>query len=219
MDAGLMKKLRMPQGKLLLCNAPDEFTELMTPLPEGMEFTDDMTAGPFEYVQVFVRDQAELDEWGPKAIAAVTYDGLLWIVYPKKSSKIKTDISRDHGWEQLRASGWDGIAIVSVDETWSAMRLRPIALSGVRERTPPSARPKLSKEELAERTVTVPDDLAAAFAAHPKALEFYESIAYSNKKAYVEWITSAKRDETRSARVEKTIEKLENGLKNPTLKG
>lgn len=218
MDAGLLKKLRMPQGKLLLLNAPAEYVEQMSPLPEGMEFTDDMTAGPYEFVQLFVRDQAELDEWGPKAIGAVQYEGLLWITYPKKTSKIKTDISRDHGWERLRALGWDGIAIVAVNETWSALRLRPLELSGLRERTP-AARPKLSKEEQQARTVTVPDDLTAAFAASPKAQEFYETIAYSNKKAYVEWITSAKREETRAARVEKTIEKLKNGLKNPTLKG
>ena len=61
------------------------------------------------------------------AIGAVKSNGLLWVTYPKKSGKIKTDISRDMGWEAMTQAGWDAVTLVSVDDTWSALRLRPLA--------------------------------------------------------------------------------------------
>lgn len=45
--------------------------------------------------------------------------------YPKKSSKVKTDLTRDIGWDVVTDVGWTGIAQVSIDDTWSATRFRP----------------------------------------------------------------------------------------------
>jgi uncharacterized protein YdeI (YjbR/CyaY-like superfamily) len=65
--------------------------------------------------------------------------------------------------------------------------------------------------------VTIPDDLAEALKKIPTAASFFESLAYTHRKEYVRWITEAKREETRVARVIKTLDKLERGIKNPTL--
>jgi hypothetical protein len=51
----------------------------------------------------------------------------IWICYPKLSSKVKTDLTRDHGWEPMFRSGWIVVAIASVDAVWSAVRFRPKA--------------------------------------------------------------------------------------------
>lgn len=40
---------------------------------------------------------------------------------------MKTDISRDAGWDAVHAAGWEGVAMVAIDDTWSAMRFRPSA--------------------------------------------------------------------------------------------
>jgi predicted transport protein len=45
--------------------------------------------------------------------------------YPKTSSGIKTDLTRDVGWKIVEDAGWRGIAQVAIDETWSATRFRP----------------------------------------------------------------------------------------------
>lgn len=66
---------------------------------------------------------------GPKAVEAVKPEGVLWISYPKGSSKIKTDISRDKGWDSVKAMGFVGVSMISVDDTWSAMRFRPVELT------------------------------------------------------------------------------------------
>lgn len=55
------------------------------------------------------------------------------------------------------------------------------------------------------RSVEVPADLQAALAKKPAAAKDFATFSYSHKKEFVDWITSAKRPETRADRVEKTI--------------
>jgi len=61
------------------------------------------------------------------------------------------------------------------------------------------------------RTVQLPDDLAAALAADPIAMDTFESCAPSHKKEWVRWVAEAKRAETRVGRVEKTVLALREG--------
>ena len=72
------------------------------------------------------------------------------------------------------------------------------------------------QRDLEERIVVVPEDLAALFKQHPEAEALYEKLAYTHRKEYVQWINDAKKPETRSNRVAKTIEMLLNKKKNPT---
>jgi bifunctional DNA-binding transcriptional regulator/antitoxin component of YhaV-PrlF toxin-antitoxin module len=62
--------------------------------------------------------------------------------------------------------------------------------------------------DTAERTVDVPDDLAVLLKRNPKAQDRFESSSYTHRKEFVQWITSAKRPETRKSRLERTIEML-----------
>ena len=50
--------------------------------------------------------------------------GIAWISYPKGSSKLQTDLTRDKGWEPLQGSDLMWLSLVSVDDTWSAFGLR-----------------------------------------------------------------------------------------------
>ena len=59
--------------------------------------------------------------------------------------------------------------------------------------------------------VTVPADLKAALGKNAKARKTFENFSYSHKKEYVDWITDAKRDETRKKRLTTTIQWLSQG--------
>jgi hypothetical protein len=123
--SSLAKKLGLKPGRrALILNAPDGYRELLDPLPEGVDVTT-TPDGTFDFVQVFAKNQADLAEYAPAALAAVKPGGMLWIAFPKKTSKIQTDISRDTGWDVIRQAGWQGIFLIAVDEVWSAMRFRP----------------------------------------------------------------------------------------------
>src|SRR5207248_4803165 len=60
----------------------------------------------------------------------------------------------------------------------------------------------------AKQRVNVPPSLKTALQKNVKALKTFENFSYSHKKEYVDWITDAKRDETRKRRLQTTIEWL-----------
>ena len=66
------------------------------------------------------------------------------------------------------------------------------------------------------RTIATPPELEQMFATNVDAKEFFESLSFSNRKEYVVWITGSKKEETKIARLEATIDKLNNGKKNPS---
>ena len=126
----LTKKLRMQPGqRVLVLNPPPEYLKRLAPLPEGV-VVEGAPAGKYGFVHLFVKDQADLERFGPSALESVEYDGLLWISYPKKSSKVKTDLTRDVGWDVVVRAGLRPVTQVSIDETWSALRYRPIERVG-----------------------------------------------------------------------------------------
>ena len=75
------------------------------------------------------------------------------------------------------------------------------------------------QEDTEERIVDVPDDLKKALQKNKKASSFYETLSYTNRKEYAVWISSAKKEETRERRLKETIQKLQDGRKNPSDKG
>jgi hypothetical protein len=71
------------------------------------------------------------------------------------------------------------------------------------------------QKDTEERIVEVPAELQALFNANPKAEEFYNTLSYTNRKEYAFWITTAKKQETKDRRLEKSMEMLLSGVKHP----
>ena len=61
----------------------------------------------------------------PKAVVALKPESILWIAFPKGSSKIQTDLTRDTGWDILKTVDLKWVNLVSVNDIWSAFALRP----------------------------------------------------------------------------------------------
>lgn len=72
----------------------------------------------------FVRNRAELAEAATSVAATYRPGGHLWIAYPKKSGSIRSDLTRDHGWEPIAALGLLAVTQVAIDQNWSALRFR-----------------------------------------------------------------------------------------------
>ena len=130
MASPLSKKLRIDAGhRIRLINPPKGYVKQLGELPEGARIVH-KGHGACDFVHVFVRSVAELEELAPEAIRAVKPDGILWMSYPKVSSGVQTDITRDAGWEVMSAYGMRPVAQVAIDGTWSALRFRPKELVG-----------------------------------------------------------------------------------------
>jgi uncharacterized protein YdeI (YjbR/CyaY-like superfamily) len=70
---------------------------------------------------------------------------------------------------------------------------------------------KSPRRSRAKRMITVPADLSAALRKNSKARKTFEEFSYSHKKEYVDWITDAKRDETRKRRLQTAIQWMAKG--------
>jgi predicted transport protein len=124
-DNPLVKKLGIKPGqRALVLNAPPGYTTQLDPLPEGVTLAH-TPDGSYDFVQLFVKNQAELAEHIPTAIQLLKPGGLFWIAYPKLSSKIATDLTRDVGWDAVYNAGLEGVSLVSIDAVWTAMRFKP----------------------------------------------------------------------------------------------
>ena len=72
-------------------------------------------AGKHDWIQLFVRNQAELEKSIGRVVKALDAGALLWISFPKGSSKIQTDLTRDKGWDALKSQELKWVTLVSVD--------------------------------------------------------------------------------------------------------
>lgn len=124
-ESSLTKKLLLkPEQNVAVVNAPEGYVKRLGPLPGGVHVSEALE-GSYDLVQLFVQSKADADRFAQAAIAATKPGGILWVSYPKKSAAIKTDISRDNGWEAFFAIGWRPVTQIALDETWSALRFRP----------------------------------------------------------------------------------------------
>lgn len=77
-----------------------------------------------DIIQLFVTSRSDLEKNLGKLKTLLALSGALWVTYPKGTSKIKSDINRDTIYEYAQSIGLQGVAMISVDETWSALRLK-----------------------------------------------------------------------------------------------
>jgi hypothetical protein len=127
-DTSLIKKLGIkPKHRVLILNAPEGYAEQIgTLLPADVELVKSpASAANSDVVLQFVGNKADVEQNTPLAIRMVKPGGLLWLSYPKQSSKVPTDINRDILWKIFPDSEWRPVTQISIDEVWSALRFRP----------------------------------------------------------------------------------------------
>lgn len=216
----LFQKLQIKPGKRwLFFNAPANYLASLQPLPEGVT-TSFEADGEFEGIQLFVKDSTELIASLKIVMPHLKYDGVFWVTYPKKASGINTDLGMTKNWGELAAYNYTGVSAASVNEAWTALRFRPVEES----KSSDSCNENIPNNEygnyidLVNRSITPPAEIIQSLAGKPQAMAFFEKLSFSNKKEYVVWILSAKQEKTKLDRLEKMVEKLAAGKKNPTEK-
>ena len=90
--------------------------------------------GKGDFVHLFVTSKAEFAERFAAAANSVQDGGVFWLSYPKSTPKQQYDINRDSLWDLVLPRGWHPVAQISLDETWSAIRLKPNEVGVVYER-------------------------------------------------------------------------------------
>ena len=118
----LIKKLGIKEGfKISLYNQPDYYFSLFTDFPSGVKIINNKTKGDF--IHYFVKEAKQLLKDFIKLKNQIEQNGMIWISWPKKSSKVETDITEDVIRNIALRNGLVDIKVCAVDETWSALKL------------------------------------------------------------------------------------------------
>ncbi|HEV7333813.1 MAG TPA: YdeI/OmpD-associated family protein [Flavisolibacter sp.] len=215
MATALAQKLKIKEGATLLTlHAPNEFATTIGDLPKGVNISN--KAKNYNQVHWFVKTAAQMEEEVDGVLNLLQEDVLLWTYFPKGTSGIQTDLTRDTSWEKLHMhSNIQFLVLISFNETWSAFALRLKTEKDKKKVASPKERPVFQYIDPVKKLVFLPDDLAAALNGAKREKAFFESLSFTNKKEYLEWVVSAKREETRAGRVKETVERLGKGWKNP----
>ncbi|MEO6963849.1 MAG: YdeI/OmpD-associated family protein [Puia sp.] len=214
MALSLAQKLRIKEGTTqLTIHAPADFAEQLQPLPPGVKIT--RKAKRYDQLHWFVKNKAELEKDLEGMLDLLRDQVVCWIYYPKGSSGIQTDLARDKGWEELLKQGLQWLSLISFNDHWSAFGIR---LKTGADQKNESKRPERAVFDYVDpktKTINPPEGLVDMLKKNKKAAAFFNALSFTNKKAYVEWIVSAKREGTQKERLRATMERLEKGWKNP----
>ena len=119
----LAKKLGLKAGhSVALLNAPAGFRATLDGLPADVTFTKRVTSG-HDVVHIFTRSKVELVKELPKLRRRIAQDGMIWVSWPKKASKVETDITEDVVRTIALPLGLVDVKVCAVDEVWSGVKL------------------------------------------------------------------------------------------------
>jgi hypothetical protein len=215
MPSSIAQKLRIKENFVLLAlNAPDSFKKNIGSLPDDVKIS--ASAKKYNQVHWFVMNKAQMEKELKDVLILIKDDVVCWVYYPKGSSKIQTDLTGDKGWESfLKHDELQWISLISFDDTWSTFGCRLKTEANKKKEAKPKERPIFDYIDAQKKIIRLPDDLAKALHKNKKAAEFFNLLSFTNKKEYVEWIITAKREETRNERITGTVERLNKNWKNP----
>jgi hypothetical protein len=214
----LAKKLQIkPNSRWLLYNAPANYPDSLTPLPDGAEVVFN-TSGYFNGIQLFVTNSTQLVSDLKIIVPLLKEDTVFWIIYPKKNSGIDTDLEMMSSWDSPTQYGLRPVTSAAVNEIWTALRFRPIGQSKLSEGRKEAVRNNEYSAfiDVDNKIITLPDYVKATLEQQPAALAWFQQLAYSNKKEYLLWILTAKQDKTRQDRLTKMVTMLLDKKKNPS---
>ena len=118
----LQEKLGIKENlKLALLNPPKGYFESLGKLPKGTVVTQTLDS-PVDFVQYFAVESKLLRSEFPMLKNALTRRGLLWVCWPKASSRVKTDLNEGRVREVGLESGLVDVKVIAVDEVWSGLK-------------------------------------------------------------------------------------------------
>jgi hypothetical protein len=119
----LPRKLGIKEGAAVaFLNAPAGFAATLGALPDGVSVRDRLR-GPLDVVVFFTVRRADLERRIERLMAALHPAGRLWIAWPKRASKVETDMTEDVVRDVALPLGLVDNKVAAIDETWSGLQL------------------------------------------------------------------------------------------------
>ena len=117
-DKPIAERLQVRNGRKLAVIAAPPAVDRLIGAPRAKP-------GEAEVIVLFVHDRAELSKMLPQLLAAPA-TAILWLAYPKLTSKLAGDLSRGMIHDMTPAHGLDAVSQIAIDDDWSAMRFKRV---------------------------------------------------------------------------------------------
>lgn len=125
--SGVFRKLQLKdQADIFVLDSPGSFEEELAGL-DGVRVRRKLGSADASFVLAFMTKRLQLERFANELKGRVPGDGLVWVAYPKRSSKrYASELGRDAGWAPLGELGFEPVRMVAIDEDWSAIRFRKV---------------------------------------------------------------------------------------------
>ena len=120
-DKTIADKMYLKTAKSLAVLNGVVHPRMVEQLPQEMMVEGEAQA---DVVLIFALNQRELDQWWPVGLQRLGDKGSLWVAFLKQSAPKATDINRDSIFAYAKERGVTGVALISMDADWSAVRLK-----------------------------------------------------------------------------------------------
>lgn len=119
----LAKKLGIKEGCCVVSiHAPDDYCQWLAPIPPGVQFGADVTETT-DIVHLFTAQRSVLEAELVRLRNAIRSNSAVWVSWPKKASKVPTDVTEGTIREVCLPLGWVDIKVCAVSEVWSGLKL------------------------------------------------------------------------------------------------
>ena len=119
----LAKKLGLKPGFVIrLINEPENYTALFSEWPDDIAIESDPKQLK-DLIHFFTRDKAELLRLLPKLREEIQQNGMIWVSWPKKASKVPTDVNENEIRNLALSISLVDVKVCAVDATWSGLKL------------------------------------------------------------------------------------------------
>jgi hypothetical protein len=119
----LEKKLGIKEHfRIRLIHAPENYFDLFTEWPSNIEISDDPHIKK-NFIHFFTKEFSVYHKWLPLLKEEIEQNGMIWVSWPKKTSKMLSDVSEDLIRNYALETGLVDIKVCSVSDEWSALKL------------------------------------------------------------------------------------------------
>ncbi|MEI6184469.1 MAG: YdeI/OmpD-associated family protein [Bacteroidota bacterium] len=233
----LLENLELKDEKnLLIQGLPSSVEKQFAKLSYAKSVTPLLKSKKVDFVLIFAVNQQQLKNILKDVFQALHENSKLWIAFPKQTSKISSDLMRENSWHFMTDLEYEGSTLIPVDHVWNAMKflkmkdvvrdenyktveetLGPIVKEVRSDDTKKVKKRKTVKRETSfdNSTVQFPLELEKLFNTQTKTKDLFNALTESNQVDFLNWITDAKKHDTRVKRIEQLVEKLHAGKTKP----
>lgn len=153
----LFAKLNLTtQSEIIVIDAPESFEPELAALQGVNIIREPRRATTVAFAIAFVTTLAEVKAATAALAPRAAGDPILWMAYPKGSSKkFACEFNRDTGWAALASAGFEPVRQVALDEDWSALRFRRV--ENIKSMTRSFAATEAGRKKVAAAAKAKPD--------------------------------------------------------------